>query len=410
MKVLIVTQYFPPEVGAAQTRLGALARHLAERGDDVEVITAMPNYPTGRIFDGYRGRLLSSSIEGGVRLRRVWVYAAVGTGVMRLMNYLSFSVTCVLGLLGAPRPDVLFIESPPLFVTLPTMLFARIRRVRLTVLNVADLWPDAAVDVGALEPGRLLDVAHALERWAYRRAGLISTVTPVLRDELIATKDIPSEKVVLLENGADTGLFGPDAGDPSLSEELELPPGPFLIYAGTMGLAHGIDPLIDAMAGLRSEAGSPFLLMIGAGSDRSRLEGRVRELGLENVLFRDAIPIERLARLLPLAEAGIVTLADIHISEHTRPAKLFPLMAAGLPVIHAGAGQGATDLVAAGGGLAIANRAEAIAAAIRQLHADPDLRRRLGANGRTAVVERWSWDAQIGVWYEAVMQRLASSR
>ena len=410
MKVLVVTQYFPPEVGAAQTRLGALARYLDARGDDVEVVTAMPNYPTGRIFEGFRNRLSSSTVEGrAIRIRRVWVYAAVGTGVKRLLNYLSFSVTCVLGLVRARRPDVLFIESPPLFVTVPTVMFGRLRGVRLVVLNVADLWPDAAVEVGALGSGRILDLAHALARWAYRRADVISTVTPVLRDEMILTKDIPAEKVVLLENGADTQLLRPDAGDESLRQDLDLPAGPFLVYAGTMGLAHGIDALLDAMSMLRAEPGSPYLLMIGAGSDRPRLEARARDLGLDNVVFRDAIPIERLAGLLPLAEAGVVTLADIHITEHTRPAKLFPLMAAGLPVIHAGGGQGATDLLDAQGGVAIPNAADAIAEAIRHLHGDPTLRHQLGANGRRAVVERWSWDAQISGWYEAVVARLAAS-
>lgn len=401
MRLLVLTQYYAPEVGAAQTRLGALARQLVLRGDEVEVITALPNYPKGRTFEGYRGRVVHTEMIDGATVRRVWTYPAIGTGVRRLANYLSFVVTCVIGLLQARKPDIVFVESPPLFTAVPGIVYARLRRVPV-VLNVADMWPDAAVAVGALGEGRTLQLALALERWAYREADLVTTVTPGFHDELTGSKGVPASKIVMLANGADTDLFRPDAGDEQMREQLDLPDGPFLVYPGTMGLAHGLDGLVEAMAMLRDDEDAPFLLMIGAGTDRARIEARVTELGLRNVVFRDAIPVRDLARLLPLAEAAVVTLSNIPFFEHTRPAKLFPLMAAGLPVIHAGGGQGARDVDEAQGGLVIPNRGPAIAEAIRTLHADPVLREKLGAAGRATVESKWSWRTQIGGWYDAV--------
>lgn len=179
-RFLILTQYYPPEVGASQVRLSAVARELQVLGHDVEVVTAMPNYPTGRIQDRYGRRLRSREVIDGVSVTRVWLYASMGRGLRRLVSYRSFSAAAMFGLVGRRRPDYVFVESPPLFLVIPAVLFARLWRAQL-VVNVSDLWPDAAVDLGAISEGRALRLARRLELWCYARATVINTVTDGIR-------------------------------------------------------------------------------------------------------------------------------------------------------------------------------------------------------------------------------------
>lgn len=406
MKVLLLTQYFRPEVGAAQTRLDALTAHLDALGDEVEVVTALPNYPEGRILPGYRRTLMRTTTEAGVRVHRIWMYAAMGTGLKRLASYLSFTASSVLGLVRSRKPDLVIVESPPLFLAATAVAYGMVRRVPV-VMNVADLWPDAAVEVGALSEGRVLSFAHWLERHLYRRCAAISTVTDGVRDRLLE-KGVPAAKVVMLPNGVDTDRFAPDAGDPAQLARLGIPEGPFIVYAGTIGLAHGIDPLIDAMKLVANEAG-PVLVIIGSGSERPRIERRIATEAIGNVMLHDPISPEELAAVLPLASAAIVTLADIPLNRSVRPAKMPPLMAAGVPVVFAGSGEGAELLRSADAGIVVPNEASAIAEAILELHRDPDLRRRLGGNGRHAALTRWSWPSLIAPWRAEVRAILGRS-
>jgi colanic acid biosynthesis glycosyl transferase WcaI len=148
-RLVVLTQYFAPEVGAAQTRLSAVVAELVRRGVNVDVVTAMPNYPQGRIHEGYRRKLYTKEHRAGATVRRVWVYAAQGAGAKRLVNYASFAAACTVGLAATRKPTHVFIESPPLTTAVAGLLYARMRRAT-AILNVADLWPDAAIEVGAL--------------------------------------------------------------------------------------------------------------------------------------------------------------------------------------------------------------------------------------------------------------------
>jgi putative colanic acid biosynthesis glycosyltransferase WcaI len=176
VRVLILTQYFPPEHGAPQVRLAAFVRVLSHLGHEVEVATAMPNHPTGAIFDGYRGALYRREEWEGVPVHRVWVYASIGAGWKRLMNYASFAATALVALLRARRPDYLFVESPPLFLSLPAMLAAMLWRVPM-IFNVADLWPDTVRELGIIKGGPVLRAAERLERWTYRRATYVNALS-----------------------------------------------------------------------------------------------------------------------------------------------------------------------------------------------------------------------------------------
>jgi colanic acid biosynthesis glycosyl transferase WcaI len=409
MHLLLFTQYFPPEVGAPQTRLDAMTRLAVRSGHRVTVVTAMPSYPTDRVFDGYRRRVFVRERDDGREIIRTWALPALGTGARRMAGYASFAGTGIAGLLIAQRPDVLIVESPPLTTAVPGLLWARARRVP-AVFNVADLWPDAAVSMGGLRPGRLLDVMFALERWSYRHSALVTTVTEGVADRLVREKGVAPEKLMLVPNGVDTAQFSPAVADRSALAALQLADQPLFVYAGTMSIAHGLDALIDAFIVLSSVENAPQLVFIGAGSERARLEQRVRNEGVRNIHFRDPVPPATLAAVLPFAVAGVVTMADLALNLSTRPAKLFPLMAAGIPVLFAGPGEGAAAVSEARAGLTVQNSASAIAEAAETLTTDPRAARAMGAAGRRYVEHRWSWERIVNDWLTRLEDLVAEFR
>jgi glycosyltransferase involved in cell wall biosynthesis len=397
MRLLILTQYYPPEIGAPQTRLSAIARELVRRGHDVEVVTAVPNYPTGRIADGYRRRLYVREVRDGLRVHRVWMYASMGRGLSRLAGYLSFTVLSALGLARCRRPTHVLIESPPLFLGVTGLSAARVWRAT-AVLNVADLWPDAAVELGAIPGGPALDAARWLERWLYRHADVVCAATDGLA-EAIRSRTADADKVVLLPNGADTDLFHPDAGDPAVLDELGLPSSGLFVHAGTMSYIHGLESVIEAAA----RTDGVTLALVGAGSNEPELRQLVEQLGATNVRFVAPQPLETLARLLPLAAAAVVSVRDIPQALSVRPSKLYPALASGIPVLYAGRGEGAELLRSADAGVIVPNGdVDAIGAAFERLRGgDADA----GARGREWVLATLSWRSIIEQWLGEMNRR-----
>ncbi len=394
--VVLLTMYYPPEVGAPQTRLAAITRALVAAGHTVEVVTGMPNYPTGRVFDGYRRTLGRTEVRDGVVVRRVWIYAAMGSGTKRLLSYLSFTATCVFGLVRCRRPKIVFIESPPLFTAVPGILAAKFWRA-LTVFNVADLWPDAAVELGALHPGPQLDAALALERWAYRKADVVNAVTDSVRAVLLDDKRIPEEKLVELPNGVDTELFSPGPAGTGAHHNA-------LVYAGTVGFIHAAERLVEAMALLRD---MPVrLVFYASGSGLEQLQTAARQADLDSIEFRDPVPLDELAPVLRDCLAGVVTLADVAMAEKTRPSKMFPVMASGRPVLFCGRGEGARIIADHRAGLVVDNDPEQIAKAVRELVGDPGAAERLGAAGRRFVEAELAWTTICRSWLDAVLPRI----
>jgi colanic acid biosynthesis glycosyl transferase WcaI len=405
MRFLILTQYFPPEIGAPPVRLAAVAQGLHGLGYEVEVATAMPNYPMGRIFDGYRGTLYRLEDWEGITVHRVWAYPSVGVGLQRLLNYGSFAATSLFALVRARRPDYLFVESPPLLLGVPALLAATVWRVPV-IFNVADLWPDWGRAIGAIKEGPALRAAERLERWIYRRSAYVNAASEGIRAALVEQKGVPASKVLLLTNGADTELFHPGPPEPDLARELGWEGKRVLLYAGTLGVAQGLTVALDAMQRLRERAPEILLAFIGDGSERKALEAAARERALVNVRFYDARPPAYIARLYRCAAAGFASLRDLPALAGARPSKILPAMASGKPVVYSGPGEGARLIERARAGLVV--RPEdpaALADAIARLAADPALAAELGASGRRFVEAELSWRAVLGRWIDELRKR-----
>lgn len=397
---LLVTQYFPPERGAAQVRLGAIVTELARRGHRVEVLTAIPNYPAGRLYEGWSRRPVQVADEDGVRTVRVWVWAAVGSGLGRLANYLSFAAMSLVGLSATSPADWTIVEYPTLPGALPAVMWCRLRRRRL-VVNVADLWVDVAVEVGVVPEGRAAEVARRLERWMLQRADVVNAVTEGVAEALTA-KGVAPERLRWLPNGVDASLFTPGPADPSARVELGVPDGhDVVLYAGTHGYVHGLDVVLDAAAEL---ADLPItVVLVGGGSEKQRLRRRAGGLSLSNVRFIDPVAPERVADYLRVATIGLATVRSGELYRSVRSAKMLPVMASAVPLVYAADDEGAAIVAREGAGLVTPpGDATALAGALRSLLHDPEQRARMGQHGRDYVLAHASWAGLLDDWLDSL--------
>jgi glycosyltransferase involved in cell wall biosynthesis len=374
MRVLLLTQHFAPEVTAGRFRVEAFADALAARGHEVEVICPVPNHPRGVIDEGYRGRPWIRRTVGGTRVTYLWVATTPRkTLATRLAYYGTYAAFAAVAGAFRRRPDLVIASSPPLSVAAMGTLLAIRHRAPL-LLDIRDLWPHSPVAVGELKEGRLVRAMEGVERWVYSRADAIVTANDAfaafIRERAPATARVES-----LPNG--TTPVWLDAGERDVDRsQLDLPDDRFVwAYAGNVGLAHGLEHAAAAAMLL----GEEFLLMvIGEGPRRSELEARVAEApGLAQL--RPLMPPTEAARHLRASDAVLVS----ERQPMTVSAKLYDSCAIGRPIVAACCGE-LRRLVEEGGiGIAVPHGdPEALAAAVRELRANPALRGRLSDRGR----------------------------
>lgn len=397
-RLLLLTQYFEPEVGAPQVRLASFVSELTKRGIEVEVVTALPNHPEGRIQPAYRRRAAVTERRHGAVVRRVWMLAASGAGLRRMLSYLSFTATSVLGIVRCRRPDVIVVESPPPFLFLPARMAGLLWR-RPVLFNVADLWPDSALKLGLLRDGPVVRLLLWFESWVYRRSSGVIAVTEGLRQVLTGEKGVPPEKVSFLPNGVDTELFAPRPPDEATGRRYAPGGERVIVYAGTVGFAHGVEVAVDAMALVAPRHPDAKLLIVGAGSGLAAVEARIARHPEANVELVPPVQPDEVARLYNVAVAGLSTLRDSELFEGTRPSKVFPVMASGKPVLYSGAGEGARLVEEHGVGIVCPPEdAPALAEAICRVLEDDVAARDMGERGRKLAMSEFSWEALIDSW------------
>lgn len=385
MRIIIVTHYFPPETGAPQARLSALAAVWAADGDNVTVLTGMPNHPTGVKPPEYRGAIRRREQRNGYRVLRTWLYATPNEGIARkTIGHLSFTVSSVLlGWRASGPADVVVVSSPTFFAIGAGWLLARLKRARL-VVEVRDLWPAIFTELGVLTNRRIIALLERLELAAYAAADTVIVVSDGFRANLIG-RGVPAGKVHTIRNGVCPGKFDPGAAaDPPLRSRLGAGPGDCLVlYAGTHGISQGLTSVADAAAAL---AGEPVrFAFVGEGADKQRLRDRVAELGLRNVTLLPGVSHEQVPALLAAADICLVPLRDVPLFSSFIPSKMFECLAAGRPVVGAVTGEAAQILREAGARVVPPGDGAALAGAIGTLAADPRRRAAMGRQGRCYV-------------------------
>jgi glycosyltransferase involved in cell wall biosynthesis len=379
LRLLLFSQYFPPEVTAASARVHAFASGLAEFGHEVEVICEVPNHPTGVVAEGYRHRPLVRRRMDGFSVRYVWVrMPGSRSAAARVINYGSYAGMAAAAGAFSKRPDVVFASSPPLPGAAAAAAVARRHRVPW-VFDVRDIWPEAAVAVGELGPGRALAAMERLERGLYADASAIVTVTEPFRRQIADQIAMP-EKVTVIPNGASKIWI--EAGSLEVERsDVGLPENGFVwSYCGNMGLAQGIDSAVEAAGILGDEF---HLELVGAGPRLDSLRDLAAQTAGARVSFHGLVEPAEAARIARASDALLVPLTDRPEFEKFVPSKLFDFAALGRPLVVAAAGEPSRLTDEAGAGLSVPpGDPEAIAAAIRRLAGDASLRQRLGAAGQ----------------------------
>jgi len=405
VRLRILTHYYPPEVGAPQMRLAALAHGLTRAGVEVTVHTGFPHYPDGVIKPPFRNRPLHAEEVDGVRVMRSWVFAAPNRGFgRRLANHASLAGTALAAAPLGGRADVLLVETPPLLLAGAAIGYARVKRARL-VLHIADLWPDSAVEMGTLRSPRAIAAARRLERAAYRAAAAIACPTEGIFTALGARPE-SAAKVALIRPAVDLDRFDPAIARSKSKTTLRV------LYAGTVGLAHGLGTLLDAAEALGSRNGaSPggadaaiAVTIAGDGADAPALRARLAARGSAEVRMLGTLPAERIPALYAESDVAVVTLRDLPIFEGALPTKMLEAMAAARPVILAARGEAARLVEAEGCGIAVPPEdPRALAAALTALAADPAGRAAMGAAGRRAAERDFGRTAWLQRWHDLLV-------
>jgi len=383
--ILFFTPYYPPEVGAAQTRISETAVRLVKRGHKVTVLTTLPNYPLGQVPPEYRNRAQRRQTRDGVSIVRVWSYISPNKGFLRrILSQLSFGCLApFLGMRAVGKPDVIIVESPPLFDAIGGRVLAWVKRCPY-IFTVADIWPESAVQLGVLHNRTLIRLAEWLEWSTYRRAGAIWSVTAGIRQTLIE-RGLPEQQIFLLPNGVDTEKFRP-LPQAEARAALGWQDGFTLLYAGTIGLAHGLNTVLDAAEQVKQYADVRFML-VGEGAAKDELIAEAERRHLTNVSFLSAQPHDRMPLIISAADACLASLRKVPLFEGALPSKMYEAMACARPIVLAVDGE-ARELIAKQAGAALyvePENASALAQGVLQLRDHPEQAQQLGQRGRAFV-------------------------
>lgn len=393
MKILFFTENFPPETNAAATRVFERALYWKKWGHDVTVITCNPNFPHGRLFDGYDNRYKTEDMDG-LRVVRVRTYISPNRGVIRrILDFLSFMVSGYLAAGREPRPDVVISTSPQFFAAVAAWWFSKRNKLRY-VFELGDLWPASIAAVGAMKANLGLRLLEKLELKMYRDADAVVALTSSFKENLVS-RGIDADKIAVVINGVDLWRYAPKPRDKTLAAEAGIEEGDCVVgYVGTHGMAHALNNVLDAAVLLRDRDDIRFLLA-GAGAERAQLVARAGAEKLTNVSFLDPQPKERMPDVWSLCDAALVHLKDSDVFAGVIPSKIFEAMGMGLPIVFAGpTGEGSRIVAAAGAGPIVpAENPEALAAACRSLAGDADQRKQLSERS-LAAAPRYSRETQ----------------
>lgn len=342
MHILFLTDNFPPEVNAPASRTFEHCREWVKAGHEVTVITGAPNYPKGKVFDGYRNRLWQKDTMAGIRVIRVWTYITANEGfARRTLDYLSYMITGFLASLFVRRVDVVVGTSPQFFTACAAYTTSLFKRVPW-VFELRDIWPESIRVVGAMKQSKLLDLLEKLELFLYGESNAIVSVTHAFRTSLIQ-RGVDGAKIYVVTNGVDISRFSPREKDVTLLQQHGLE-GKFVAgYIGTHGLAHALDTVLDAAKMLKTAPdGDRFrFLLLGDGANKETLRRRAEAEGLDNVVFVDSVPKDQVVRYWSVLDVSIIHLKKDPLFTTVIPSKLFECMGMSIPVLHGVQGESA---------------------------------------------------------------------
>ncbi len=383
MRILYLSQYFPPEAGATQTRAYEMAKAWVRLGHYVTMLAEFPNHPSGIIPPSYKGKFFEHSEIDGIKVIRVWVKASpVKNFSNRMLFYLTFMLNASLAgvLLARGKYDLLYASSPPLFVGGAALFLSAIKRIPM-VFEVRDLWPESAVALGELTNPRAISLATRLEQACYHKAVKVVVVTRGIYDRL-AQRGIPTDKLCFVPNGANTDLFFfSSVGRERVRRELGLEQKFIAIYAGIHGLAQGLETILDAARELQLFP-DIHILLIGDGPKKAEIQSLASSYNLPNLTLMPEKPREQIPDYLSAADVAIIPLKKAEIFKGALPSKIFDAWACKRPVLLSIEGEAREVVENVQGGIFIPPEdAKKMAEALLSLRDSPSERKTMGENG-----------------------------
>jgi len=367
VRIILLTQWFDPE----PTFKGLVfARELVNRGFDVEVITGFPNYPGGKLYPGYRQKIIQREIIEGVHITRVPLYPSHDkSSARRALNYISFAVSSLIyGLFIARRANVIYAYHPPLTVGVVAALLRFFRRTPI-VYDIQDMWPDTLQATGMLNNTRILKTIDRVCRWVYRRVDRIVVLSPGFK-QLLTERGVPAQKIDVIYNWADEfSLLNPTG---SLPENFPDEKRFRVLFAGNMGKAQALDTVLEAAGLLQAADANVVFTLVGNGIEVSALKQKTNDLKLNNVVFIPAVPMQNVGMLLNAADALLVHLRKDPLFKITIPSKTQAYMAMGKPILMGVDGDAADIIRVAGAGKVFPSEdAQRLAAEVLRLASMP---------------------------------------
>lgn len=393
MKILILTQWYPPEPGLLMQEL---AQTLMAHGHQVTVLTGFPNFPSGQLYPGYRIQLLQRETIAGVPVVRVPLYPEHSrSGIKRALNYLSFAVSAAtFGWFYIPKPDVMFVYHPPLTVGIPAYVLSRLWRIPF-VYQVQDMWPETFGATGMLNNTFILSIIGHFAKWVYKKAAAICVISPGFHANLIK-KGVSAHKIYVISNWVDPETYYVADPDPNLAEELGLKKRFNVMFAGIIGAAQGLEVVLDAAKLLRDYKDIQFVL-VGDGIALPGLKKAANDQNLNNVLFLGRYPQDRMPGLYALVDVLFIHLKDDPLFSITIPHKTLTYLASGKPILAAVTGDTANVVTQAGAGIGCPpSDPEALAEAVLKLYQFEKAElQRMGQNGRQAAQNTYSREHSV---------------
>ncbi|NCC40347.1 MAG: glycosyltransferase WbuB [Gammaproteobacteria bacterium] len=387
MKILFLTDNFPPEVNAPASRTFEHCREWVRAGHEVTVICTAPNFPKGELLAGYRNKPWQWETLDGIRVLRVWTYITANAGfAKRTLDYLSFMVSGFLAGLFVRRPDVIVGTSPQFFTNCAGWMLSVFRR-RPFVFELRDLWPESIKTVGAMKDSAALRLMERLELFLYRKSAAVVAVTQSFKRDLIR-RGIDGEKVHVVTNGVDLSRFQPLQRDEALVAQLGLAvqseKSLFVAgYIGTHGMAHALETVLEAARLMQQHPDGSHIrfVLLGDGARKQALKVKAAEMGLQNLVFVDSVPKAEVPRYWSLLDVSIIHLRKADNFTQVIPSKLFECMGMGIPVLHGVAGESAEIVVREGVGLVFEpENAQALCDGLLRLAQDQALSQQLRAH------------------------------
>ena len=407
MKILFFTHYFPPEGNAPASRTYEHCVRWVKAGHEVTVITCVPNVPNGVPYEGYRNRLRSQrETVDGINVVRVWSYLAANAGFLkRILNYVSYMIMATWAGLWVRRPDVVIATSPQFFCGWAGVLVQFFRRLPF-VLEIRDIWPESITAVGAMKRGFAVRVLEWLENRMYRSADHIVAVGKGYRDN-VSSKAPVEDRISVIYNGVDGDHFKPVPTDEAFREEHGMA-GRFVVsYVGTIGMAHGLETVLDAAETLKTDGRDDVgFLLVGDGARRESLQQEAEDRGLTDfVRFTGRLPKSEMPRVLASSEALLVHLRACDLFSTVIPSKIFEAMAMERPIIMGVRGESADIVRDANAGLDMKpGSAESLIECLTKLKDDTGLYQSIQSNGRRFVLEEFSRDTFAAKYIEVLQQ------